>query len=145
MRVHFALGILLVLAACGREALVRSDLAGDWVLDEASRYRLPQDPRSIEPHLDLKGDGTMTATSLPGGMVYLGSRLSPTVISGSGTWELQSIGRIQRVLLRFRELEGIGAVESSTTLDCSGTTGLSRLFWWAGDPDAGGRVDFIQR
>lgn len=142
MRGRLVLAVLVMSLGCSRAAPTNSVVAGEWVLDEASRYRLPIDIRSIEPHLLLQVDGRFVATSLPGGMVFLGTHPRLTVVSGEGFWEIGTFGGDHRLLLKFRAITGIGAVESTTALDIASRDAAMRLWWWVGDPDAGARIDF---
>lgn len=128
--------IVVLLTACavvGCSELKPSDIAGTWMMTEASRQHLPVDLQSVAPRLTLGGDGTFSAVVLPG--AFHGS-VDIIANTGRGTWRILRRDGKNQVQLDFDG--GGGSQLGISNVPGSSTT----LYYYLGDPDSGQRVEF---
>jgi hypothetical protein len=133
---------LCALAACA--GVSASAITGTWVVTQESRTNLPATIRTAVGTLVLHDDGSFRATEVPAEMLYDSERAGAALVSGSGSWTLDS-GRYQQKLhLEFQTItEGPPAtLPYGTDLAVSGGLFTVTIGYSRGDPDQGKRVAF---
>ena len=132
---------------CNRAKVTTGELAGTWVLTDASRIHLPRDFQKASSKITLEANGSFVATELPGEILYVTPERRDRLVSGRGIWKVNSQGGAQQVKLEFHEIAEAreDAVPFTTELRVSRAGSVPVLFYYHGDEDVGLRVKFEKR
>ena len=134
---------ILLLGMLGCKSVESSDLAGTWVMKDASRQVLPAGLQKASAKIVMASNGTFLASDIPAIFYFPGqheARLEP----GSGDWRVVSREAGQQVQLNFREIRDWNKKELpfGAQLDVSRAWTSTTLSYFVGDPDQGKRIDF---
>jgi hypothetical protein len=134
------IALLLSVGMLGCNRVQTSDLAGTWVIRDASRQVLPAELQKASAKIILGANGAFVASEVPG-LFYFPGRHAAQLESGSGVWKLVSRADKQQVQLDFQAIAGWkDALPYGTQLDVS----RGSLFYF-GDADEGRRVVFERK
>jgi hypothetical protein len=135
------IGLFLFLGMSGCKGVQPRDLAGTWVIKDASRKSLPPELQNASARIVLDANGTFVASDMPG-LFYFPGRHAAQLESGSGAWKLVSHDGKQQVQLDFQVIAGWKDVlPYGTQLEVS----RGSLFYFLGDADEGRRVAFDKK
>jgi len=142
-RTSFVLAILLLLGSvgCSGKVVTVDDLAGTWVMTKESKEMLPVARRG-SGKLSLRSDGEFVAQELPAELVDVES--TPTV-SGTGTWQIRKVDGSAALLLTFNAFTSPGGQQTvpfRTLVFIDNDWGKPAPYFFLGDPDQGGRINF---
>jgi hypothetical protein len=133
--------LLMFFGVLGCRGVRPSDLAGTWVMKDASRKSLPPELQNASAKVVLGANGTFVASDMPG-LFYFPGRRAALLESGSGAWMLVAHDGKQLVQLDFQAITGWkDALPYGTQLDVSSGS----LFYFLGDADEGRRVAFERK
>jgi hypothetical protein len=139
------MALLLCLAAFGcNQPVGSSDLAGTWVITDASRLRLPTELQKAAATIVLNANGMFTASEVPG-LFYIPPGRA-WLDAGAGAWRLVSRDDGEQVQLDF---QSVGDRKTDppygTQLRISRGSSSMSLSYSLGDPDEGRRVEFRRK
>jgi hypothetical protein len=143
MRLLWCAPLLLLSGALGCTRVEPADVAGTWVIREASRHNVPTALRRASGRIVFDRSGTFTAAELPALFGFPGRRPA-RLESGSGTWKIASRDGEPRVELVFQDIADWDskALPFQTPLFVSGRSSSLQLYYFLGDPDDGSTVAF---
>lgn len=132
--------------SCKSAEVTPSELAGTWVISEASRERLPTALRKASARIILNVNGTFAASDMPiDGLLHDNPKLVK-LVAGSGEWRIASLDGEREVQIDFLvATEGINQTPYGMQLHVSKFLGPMGLFYFLSDPDQGQRVEFEKR
>jgi hypothetical protein len=133
---------LMFFGILGCKSTQSSDVAGEWIMTDASRQILPLNLQKAVAKLVIAKDGTFNATELPGLFQF---RDPPRLNTGLGAWKLDSEDS-RLVHLDFAIVDKnseVTAPYGAVLRVSKGLTGLT-LYYSLGDPDEGKRVEFAR-
>jgi hypothetical protein len=132
-----AIVILALIAMVGCKGLQPNDLAGTWLIHNASRSNLPPALQEAPAKIVLNANGTFVAYEVPGLFEFEGHPMR--LESGRGAWRLVSGDGGLRVRLNFQAIEDWkDGVPYGTQLVVS----RNSLSYYLGDPDEGREISF---
>ena len=138
--------VALLGIGCNRPGVTARDLAGTWVMKEGSRQVLPNPLRKASPTILLRGDGTFSASEMPG-LLY-GDRRSANLDAGTGTWKLVSREGRQEIQVNFSSITAGSTqlpVPYGTQIMISKPWSVVNLEYYIGDQDQGVQVELEKR
>ncbi len=144
---HLPIIILsLLFGMLGCRSTQPTDLAGTWVMKDASRQILPNSLQQTSAKIVLDAKGTFVASDMPG-LFFFPRHRDARMESGSGTWELVSREGQQQVQLNFHEIAEWKQNELpyGTQLDVSRGWSSPNLYYFFGDADEGRRIEFEKK
>jgi hypothetical protein len=146
------IGALLSALGCRSVRVDPGDLVGTWSVSAASRAAFSSSfpkvdfPVTSAMTLELRADGSFTASELPGELVHVAHPDRADLVSGSGGWKLVLEHGEPKVQLVFTRFDGKqGNVPYGTWLSISAQRSGTYLFFYHGDADAGPRIKFEKK
>jgi hypothetical protein len=126
-----------------------SNITGTWVLRNESRERfLPSAQKQAAAKIVLDANGTFAAIEIPEDLLYGGPQAGLGLVTGKGSWKLQSREGKEQVQLNFEAIAENPSVKVpyGTQLNVSQGSGeLSLFYFQGGDADQGRKIEFERK
>lgn len=120
----------MLIALVGCKNVEPGDLAGTWMLEDASRQVLPPELQKAPAKIVLNANGTFVASAIPGLFEFPGHPMQ--LEAGRGVWQLVSREGERHVQLNFQVIENWkDGLPYGTQLFVS----KGSLVYFLGDPD----------
>lgn len=141
-----SIALLLFVGIAGCKSVQPRDLAGTWVISDASRQVLPPELKTDLAKIVLNRDGTFVASAMPG-LFYFPQSRPARLESGNGAWELVSREGKQQIQLVFHAIADWNTTDLpyGTPLEVSRGWSAMSLYYFIGDPDEGRRIEFERK
>jgi hypothetical protein len=138
--------LFLCFGILGCKTVQPGDLTGTWQMKDSSRQVLPPELQKASPKIVLDANETFIVSDIPGLFYFPGSR--PALLeSGIGVWKLVSREGKQQVQLDFHAIADWKETDLPYGTQLEVTKGWSAvsLFYFLGDADERGRIDFEKK
>ena len=131
---------------CHGTNVTADELAGTWVMTDASQQNLPAALQKASARIVLDTNGIFTASDMALDGLLPGDFRRVQLATGSGVWKLVSReGRSEIQLDFYLLMDNREQTPFGTQLYISKFWTPARLFYFLGDPDQGQRVEFEKR
>lgn len=142
----FVLAIASAVCGCRSTNVDANELVGAWKMAAVSRSNfLMPSQRSATAAIELRADGTFSASAVPADLLYVAREARESLVTGGGAWKLIRSNGSARVQLEFRSIDSDGAkrdVPYVTYMEVMRDRANIVLSYPRGDPDEGNWVMF---